>query len=144
MPSVGSMSLNNANLVSIIMPTLDGERFIRQSIDSSLNQSWPEIELIVVDGGSTDETLKIVADYADPRIRLIHQPPDSGRLPGAINLGCRHASGSYLTWTHDDNWYEPKAIEILVQRLTDHPDVDFVGYFTSSRLPSDIAGLHLL
>ncbi|MFN8496848.1 MAG: glycosyltransferase [Anaerolineae bacterium] len=112
--------------VSIVLPTYNGVRYIRQSLNSCLDQSFGDLEVVIVDGGSKDGTLDIVSEYTDPRVRLIPQPPDSGRLPGAINLGMRTATGEFLTWTHDDNWYEPGAIQTLVDCLEQRRDVAFV------------------
>ena len=81
-------------LVSIVLPTLNGSRFIATSIESCLAQSYEHFELIIVDGGSTDGTLVIVRSFGDPRIRLINQPGNVDRLPGALNCGFAAASGS--------------------------------------------------
>jgi glycosyltransferase involved in cell wall biosynthesis len=83
--------------VSIVLPTLNGEKYIRQSIESCLNQTYSNLELIIVDGGSTDGTLDVINEIRDARIRLVHQPPNSGRLPGALNLGFRETIGEFLT-----------------------------------------------
>lgn len=112
--------------VSIVLPTYNGARYIREALDSTLSQTYANFELIVVDGGSEDRTLEILASYQDPRLCLVHQPANSGRLPGALNLGFQRATGSYLTWMQDDDIYEPGAIETLVRYLYDHPSVDMV------------------
>lgn len=112
------------SLVTIVLTTLNGARFLRESIDSCLGQSHQEIELIIVDGGSTDGTLDIIASYeGDARIRLIHQEGNAGKLPGAINLGLDAARGSYLTWTQDDCRYEPQALSRMVEVLEARPDI---------------------
>ncbi|MGQ9652147.1 MAG: glycosyltransferase [Phycisphaerae bacterium] len=82
--------------------------------------------LLVVDGGSQDGTVDTIQGYSDPRLLLIHQPGNSGRLPGAINLGLARATGDYLTWTSDDNVYQPDAISTMATYLDDHPAVDWV------------------
>lgn len=114
------------SLVTIVLPTLNSERFLSRSIDSCLHQTHQDIELLVVDGGSSDRTLEIVQTCADPRVRLLHQPANSGKLPGALNLGMAHARGEYITWTQDDCWYEPWAIETMVNYLQSHPDIALV------------------
>lgn len=112
--------------VSIVLPTYNGARYIRAALDSTLAQTYPNLEVIVVDGGSKDGTLEILASYQDPRLSLVHQPANTGRLPGALNLGFQRASGDYLTWMQDDDLYEPAAIETLVNYLHNHPHVDMV------------------
>lgn len=135
-------------LVSIILTTLNGARFLRESIDSCLGQTHSSIELIVVDGGSTDGTLDIVAGYAaDPRVRLIHQQDNAGRLPGAINLGLDAAVGDYLTWTQDDCRYQPEAIARMLAVLEADPacgqvyadfwEIDALGDVVSTHTPCE-------
>jgi glycosyltransferase involved in cell wall biosynthesis len=110
-------------LVSIILTTLNGARYLRESLDSCLGQSYRHIELLVVDGGSTDGTLNILTTYNDPRMRVIHQKNNAGKLPGAINLGLANARGEYLTWMQDDCIYDPRAIETMVETLESNPEV---------------------
>ncbi len=113
---------NSAPLISIVLPTYNGSRFIAASIESCLKQSYGHFELIVVDGGSTDETLAIVASFADARIRVLQQTDNSERLPGALNFGFAHASGKLYTWAQDDDVYMPEAIEVLVAALLAQPE----------------------
>lgn len=111
-----------APLVSIVLPTHNGSRFIAASIESCLKQTYRHFELIVVDGGSTDETLAIVTSFADARIRIVRQQNNRQRLPGALNLGFAHASGEFYTWAQDDDEYMPEAIEVLVAALLAQPE----------------------
>lgn len=112
--------------VSIVLTTLNGARYLQESVASCLAQTYQNIELIVVDGGSTDGTLEILARCRDPRLRIVHQHDNTGRLPGALNLGLAAAQGVYLTWHQDDCTYEPDAIEMMVAYLEAHPEVDQV------------------
>jgi glycosyltransferase involved in cell wall biosynthesis len=113
-------------LASIILTTLNSERFVARAVENCLNQSYPNIELLIVDGGSQDRTLEIVARYDDTRIRVIHQPANSGKLPGAINLGMANAHGDFITWAQDDSWYELNAIQIMAEYLEKQPEVAVV------------------
>jgi glycosyltransferase involved in cell wall biosynthesis len=110
-------------LVSIVLTTLNGARYLREAVDSCLGQTYENIELIMIDGGSTDGTLDILATYDDPRMRIIHQENNVGKLPGAINLGLDNARGAYLTWMQDDSIYHEKAIEKMVAHLEANPKV---------------------
>jgi len=112
-------------LVSIVLPVYNGARFLHQSIDSCLQQTYRNIELVVVDDGSEDNSVEIAKSYNDHRIRLIRH--DSNRkLPAALNTGFKHSSGFYLTWTSHDNYYAPTAIAEMVDFLEENPHVQFV------------------
>lgn len=106
--------------VSIILTTLNAARFLREAMASILDQTFRDFELIMVDGGSTDDTLNIVASYADPRILVIHQQDNIGKLPGAIDLGLQNSLGNYMTWMQADCRYEPHAIASMVTALDEH------------------------
>ena len=105
--------------VSIILPVYNGAQYIRQSIDSCLDQTFTDFELIIVDDCSTDETPDIIREYQDQRIKYIRNE-NNQRLPRSLNIGFSHATGDYLTWTSDDNIYLPEAIERMVNVLDDH------------------------
>jgi glycosyltransferase involved in cell wall biosynthesis len=119
-------SSGDTHLVSVVLPTLNGSRFIRSSIESCLTQTYEEFELIVVDGGSTDGTRDIVQAISDPRVRLVSQPGNADRLPGALNVGFDNARGEYYTWTQDDDLYAHEAFAVLVAGLENHPEAGMV------------------
>lgn len=108
--------MKNNPKVSIILPTYNGLKYIRESIDSCLNQTYKNFELIIVDDCSKDNTQDIIKSYQDARIRYIRNEKNQ-RLPRALNTGFENATGEYLTWTSDDNLYMPNAIEEMVKSL---------------------------
>ena len=114
-------------LVSIILPTYNGSAYLRESIDSCLAQTYSNCELIVVDDCSTDATPDIIASYVakDSRIRSLRHSTNR-KLPAALNTGHAAATGSYLTWTSDDNRYLPNAVEEMTRFLAEHPTVGVV------------------
>jgi glycosyltransferase involved in cell wall biosynthesis len=111
--------------VSIVLPVYNGARFLRQSIDSCLQQTYRNIELIVVDDGSEDDSVDIVKSYYDVRIKLIRHQTNR-KLPAALNTGFKHTSGVYLTWTSHDNYYAATAIAEMVNFLEENPHIHFV------------------
>jgi glycosyltransferase involved in cell wall biosynthesis len=121
--STHSPGENDAPRVSIILTTLNAARFLREAVDSCLNQTFGDLELIAVDGGSTDGTVEILESYHDPRMRIVHQQNNEGKLPGALNLGLDQARGEYLTWMQADSIYHPQAIEIMAKALDEHTEV---------------------
>lgn len=116
-PGSSVANYNKPALVSIVLTTLNAARYLSEAVDSCLNQTYANLELIAVDGGSTDGTVEILESYRDPRMQLIHQIDNAGKLPGAINLGLEQARGEYLTWMQADSIYDPRAIEVMVSEL---------------------------
>jgi len=114
-----------SNKVSIVLPTYNGADYIRRSVNSCLAQTHSNIELVIVNDCSTDKTPDIIRSYKDPRIKYIEHEVNK-KLPGALNTGFANATGEYLTWTSDDNYYAPESIEHLLGFLNLYPDVDFV------------------
>ena len=104
--------------VSIVLPSYNGGKYIMESVDSILGQTYTDWELIIVDDCSTDNTLEIARRYeaGDKRIRVIHNEVNQ-KLPGALNAGFQYAKGKYLTWTSDDNRYLADALAVMVERL---------------------------
>ena len=117
--------VEHKKLVSIVLPTYNGSKYISQSIESCLNQSYQNIELIIVNDASTDSTRKIIFSCADPRIIYAENHLNVG-LANSLNNGFAKSNGSYLTWTSDDNYYAPNAIETMVNVLENKKGVDFV------------------
>ncbi|MFQ3296160.1 MAG: glycosyltransferase involved in cell wall biosynthesis [Polaribacter sp.] len=112
--------------VSIILPVYNGEKYLSKSIESCLNQTYRNIELIIVNDCSTDKTLEIVDGYLklDSRIKVLTNSANK-RLPASLNIGHLQAQGDYITWTSDDNLYLPNAIEVMMNQI--HlKKVDFV------------------
>lgn len=96
--------------VSVIMTAFNEEKFIRKSIESVLVQSLPDFELIIVNDGSTDNTLDIINRFDDSRITVIDQ---ENQGPGASrNNALKMACGEYVMYLDADDWYHPQALEI--------------------------------
>ncbi|MCI0419807.1 MAG: glycosyltransferase [Acidobacteria bacterium] len=125
-------------LVSIVTPSFNQGQFIEETIQSVLAQDYPNIEYLVVDGGSTDNTLEILAKYED-RLKWISEP-DSGQSH-AINKGFRMARGEIVAWLNSDDTFLPGAVSKAAQHLTDNPEIMMVygeGYLMD--LNSQITG----
>lgn len=109
--------------VSIVLPTYNGEKYIEESINSILKQTYQDWELIIVNDGSNDNTSNIVKSYAilDKRIKIINNIINL-KLPASLNIGFKEAIGEYFTWTSDDNMYLPTALEKMVAYLDANKD----------------------
>lgn len=103
------------DLVSIVLPVYNGEKYLSESIDSVIAQSYQNWELIIIDDCSSDNSSDIAKDYAarDSRIHY-YRNEQNLKLPRSLNRGFSFAKGDYLTWTSDDNLYLPEAIEQMV------------------------------
>lgn len=110
--------------VSIVTPTYNYGRFLEEAILSVLDQADEGVEYIVIDGGSTDETLELLGRYAH-RMAYWRSQPDSGQSQ-AINHGWSVASGDVIAWLNADDAYEPGGIARAVAVLDARPDVDLV------------------
>ena len=103
-------------LVSIVLPTYKRAHLLAQAIRSVLEQTHTNLELIIVDDNSPDDTTAVVQSFDDARIRYVKNDPNL-KLPRALNRGFALAKGAFLTWTSDDNLYAENAIEKMVGAL---------------------------
>ncbi len=105
-------------LISIVLPVYNGEKFLAQSIESCLDQTYSNLELIIVNDCSTDNSLQISRDFAekDKRVKIVTNDQNK-KLPASLNIGHEISKGDLITWTSDDNYFEPQALEILSAEL---------------------------
>jgi glycosyltransferase involved in cell wall biosynthesis len=115
---------NGQPLVSIITPSFNQAAFLEETIGSVLNQDYPKLEYIIVDGGSTDGSADIIRRYAD-RLAWWVSAPDQGQTD-AINKGFAHAGGQILAWINSDDIYQPGAVREAVEALQAHPQAAMV------------------
>jgi glycosyltransferase involved in cell wall biosynthesis len=102
--------------VSIVVPMYNSEHFVATTLNSLINQSFKNIEIIVVDDGSTDKSKKIVDHFSyDRRLRYFHK--ENGGTGSALNFGHERARGKYVTWCSADNIYYPLFIEVLLEAI---------------------------
>ncbi|TCM65868.1 glycosyltransferase [Rhizobium sp. BK068] len=118
-----SSPVKHSPLISIVMPTRNHGHFIRASIDSVLNQTYNNVELVVMDGASTDDTVEILKSYGE-RIRWVSEP-DRGQAD-AINKGMKLVRGDILAYLNSDDILLPGALEKVVGYFESHPECDLV------------------
>ncbi len=117
----------NNPLVSIVLPTYNGEEYISRAIQSIINQTYTNWELIIVNDCSVDSTSEIINNFSkqDSRIKVINNDKNM-KLPASLNRGFKEANGEYYTWTSDDNEYYPEAIAKMVSFLNNNSDFGMV------------------
>lgn len=121
-----SSSMNDqgsySGLVSIIIPAYNAEAWIKRSVESVLHQTYQNVEVVVVENGSTDKTTEILETIQDSRLRLFHS--EKG-VSNARNKGIEYANGEFITFLDADDWFAEDAIERLIVLL--EPDIDLIS-----------------
>lgn len=134
--------------VTVILPVYNGENYVRFAIESVLNQTIRDLELVVVDDGSTDSTPEIIASYGSP-VRYVRQ--ENTGVAGAFNHGLRLAQGKYISWLSHDDIFHPQKLEKQLEALrtldspgicyTDIESIDSEGrVVTEYKLPEYVRG----
>ena len=109
--------------ISIVTPSYNQGEFIEETIRSVLLQGYPDLEYIIMDGGSTDGSVQITRRY-EPWLSYLHIGPDGGQA-AAIADGLERATGEVLAWLNSDDRYRPAALARVASFFTDHPKVVF-------------------
>ncbi len=109
-------------IVSVILPAFNGARFLKEAVDSIVNQTFKDWELIVVDDGSTDNTVEIMGSYRDARIRLLKNEGNKG-LVFSLNRAIGASTGRYIARMDADDISQPERLEKQVTFLDAHPEI---------------------
>ena len=118
------------NKISIIIPVYNGSNYLKEAIDSALNQTYKEIEIIVVNDGSTDKgkTKKIAKSYGN---KIKYYKKRNGGVASALNYGIKKSTGDYISWLSHDDLYKSNKIEeemILLNKLENKNSIIFSDY----------------
>lgn len=116
----------HAGRISVVLPVYNGEKYLERAISSVLSQTYTDLELIIVNDGSTDKSGEIADSFLskDNRVKVLHQK--NLKLPTALNNGFAAASGEFFTWTSADNIMLPECLEILAAELMRDRNCDMV------------------
>ena len=109
-------------LVSIIVPTYNVGNYVQRAIESSLNQTYKNIELILIDDGSTDETWEVLEHYALQDKRIVAKSQKNAGVSAARNCGLRLATGDYVLFLDSDDWIETNTVQMLLSMQYLHLD----------------------
>lgn len=129
--------------ISVITPSYNQGPFLRQTIQSVLSQDWPNIEYIIVEGGSRDNSRHIAGEYAEKgQLKLLHYPGSTQAQ--AINRGLAIATGDVMAWLNSDDLYLDHAISRVTTVFTRMPSADVVyGHELSINADGDVFGIRL-
>lgn len=112
--------------VSVLMSVYNGEKYLKESIESILSQTYSDFEFIIIDDGSTDNSLKIIKAFPDQRIRLVCNKKNIG-LANSLNRGIKLAQGEYILRMDADDISLPNRITKQVKYMDANPDIDISG-----------------
>lgn len=121
--------MDYGDLISVVIPTYNREHSIRRAVFSVLNQSYANIELLVVDDASTDGTLELLAAIPDPRLRVLRQPQNAG-ASAARQAGILAARGDLIAFQDSDDFWLPEKLETQMRVFAELPE-DYVAIFHS-------------
>ena len=113
--------------VSVIIPAYNHEAYIGEAIESVLRQTMTSLALIVIDDGSTDNTLKVIQGFSDPRMTVIFQ--ENKGAHAALNRGLKQAEGPLVTILNSDDVYADNRLETMVSYMESHPEVALAGTY---------------
>lgn len=111
--------------ITIVTPCYNSERFLEETIRSVLDQGYPNLEYIIIDGGSTDGTLDIIRKY-ESQVSAWISEPDKG-MYDAINKGFHRGTGDIYAWINSDDTYLPGALKAAVEVFNKHSDVQWIS-----------------
>lgn len=119
------------DLISIIVPVYNVEKYIDKCIDSLIKQTYKNIEIIIIDDGSTDNSSEIVANYKDKRIKVIHKK--NGGLSSARNCGIKESHGKYIGFIDSDDYISYDMFEILYKNIIEtKSDISMCDFVTTT------------
>lgn len=112
--------------ISVVMTVFNGEKFIREAVDSILGQTFTDFEFIIVDNASTDATKRIISSYMEKRIRLIENKENLGQTK-ALNIGIKHSKGDFIARMDADDISSSERLALQHRYLTENESVAVVG-----------------
>ncbi len=115
--------MNNLPSISIVTPSLNQERYIQTTIESVLEQQYPKLEYLVVDGGSIDSTQDILKSYGQKLTWFVETGTNQSK---AINIGWQQSIGDIIAWINSDDIYYPGTLNLVGEYFYQHPDVDML------------------
>ena len=126
--------------VTVLMAVYNGQEFLREAIESVLGQSFTNLEFVIINDGSTDDSRDIILSYTDPRIRFLDNPENIG-LTRSLNLGLKKALGAWIVRADVDDWNDPDRVARQIEYANAH-ELDVC--FCNIRVTPDQGGAYIL
>ena len=111
---------NDGELISIIIPIYNTDQYLRQCLDSIINQSYKNFEVLLINDGSVDDSATICKEYVEKDSRIRYFEKENGGVSSARNLGLKNAKGNYITFVDSDDWVEENYLEVLYNALKEN------------------------
>ena len=106
--------------ITVIVPVYNVEHYLEKCLDSLINQTYKNLEIIVINDGSTDNSGEICQEYAQKDNRIVYIEKENGGLSDARNVGLDKMTGSYVTFIDSDDWVELDYVEILYKKIIEY------------------------
>ena len=129
--------------ITVIVPVYNVEHYLNKCLDSLINQTYKNLEIIVINDGSTDNSGKICQEYAQKDNRIIYIEKENGGQSEARNMGLDRMTGSYVTFVDSDDWVEPDYVEVLYNKLIEYQADIAVGNYYSYNEQEGIFYFHI-
>ena len=111
---------DSRELISIIVPIYNTDCYLRQCLDSIINQSYKNFEVLLINDGSVDDSVMICKEFAEKDSRICYFEKENGGVSSARNLGLKNVKGNYITFVDSDDWVEENYLEVLYNALKEN------------------------
>lgn len=118
--------MDSEPLVSVIIPCYNGQQYIKEAIESVLQQKYQVFEIIIIDDASTDSSDKVIQAYLSDHRIMYHKNPVNGGIPFSRNTGIRESNGDYIAFLDQDDFWLPNFLSTLIEKSKKHPDIGLI------------------
>ena len=129
-------------LISVIVPVYNAEKYLQKCLDSILEQTYQNLEIIIINDGSTDNSGQICQEYEKKDARIIYIEKENSGVSDTRNTGLDRMTGTYVTFVDSDDWVEPNYIKFLYEKVIDHKADIVVGNYTSFNESNSVFYFH--
>ena len=130
--------------ITVIVPVYNVENYLEKCLDSLINQTYKNIEIIVINDGSTDNQGEICQEYAQKDNRIVYIEKENGGLSDARNVGLDKMTGSYVTFIDSDDWIEQDYIETLYKKIVEYQaDIAVGNYILTMKMRKHIISIYM-